>query len=60
MYGELKKYERAIQDYDQAIELHPDYVNAHNNRGFAYQALGKTVEAEADFKKYEELTGQKP
>jgi tetratricopeptide (TPR) repeat protein len=58
VYGELKKYERAIQDCDQAIELDPDYVNAHNNRGFAYQALGKTVEA--DFKKYEELTGQKP
>jgi Flp pilus assembly protein TadD len=54
----LEQYERAIRDYSKAIELDPDYVNAHNNRGFAYQALGKTVEA--DFKKYEELTGQKP
>jgi tetratricopeptide (TPR) repeat protein len=60
VYGELTKYERAIQDYDQAIELDPDYALAYNNRGFAYQALGKTVEAGADFKKYEELTGQKP
>jgi hypothetical protein len=28
--------------------------------GEAYQALGKTAQAEADFKKYEGLTGQKP
>jgi len=33
---------------------------AYKNRGIAYQKLGKATEAEADFKKYEELTGQKP
>jgi tetratricopeptide (TPR) repeat protein len=53
----LEQYERAIRDYSKAIELDPDYALAYNNREFAYQALGKTVEAEADFKKYEELTG---
>jgi len=40
--------------------LNPNMASAYRNRGLAYQALGKTAEAEADFKKYEELTGQKP
>ena len=29
-------YDRAIQDYDQAIRLKPDYAIAFNNRGDAY------------------------
>jgi hypothetical protein len=36
----------------------PEYQYAYYSRGQAFQALGKT--AEADFRKYEELTGEKP
>ena len=43
-----------------AIEMDPQFANAYYNRGIGYQKLGKTVEAEADFRKYEELMGQKP
>jgi tetratricopeptide (TPR) repeat protein len=56
----LHEYELAIQDFNRAIELNPEYERAYNNRGLAYQALGKTAEAQADFEKYNELTGQKP
>ena len=56
-YKELGEYERAIQDYDMTVKLDLQYFSAYYYRGLAFQKLGKT--AEADFKKYEELTGQK-
>ena len=34
-YADLEQYERAIEDYSKAIELKPDYVNAHHNRALA-------------------------
>jgi tetratricopeptide (TPR) repeat protein len=33
-------YDRAIHDYDQAIQLKSDYAFAFNNRGLAYSAEG--------------------
>jgi len=59
-FYQFEQYDRAIQDYSKTIEIDPDYAYAYARRGDAYQALGKTAEAEADIKKYEELTGQKP
>jgi regulator of sirC expression with transglutaminase-like and TPR domain len=35
-YAKLKQFEKAIQDYNQAIELDPEYTYAFNNRGLAY------------------------
>ena len=32
-YGDKGDYDRAIADYDQAIQLKPDFVDAYNNRG---------------------------
>lgn len=34
---------RAIQDYDQAINLRPDFVEAYNNRGIAFGRLAITT-----------------
>jgi len=31
-----REYDRAIQDYDEAIRLVPSYARAFNNRGAAY------------------------
>jgi lipoprotein NlpI len=36
-YDDKKQYDRAIQDYDQAIKLNPNYALAFLNRGNAYQ-----------------------
>ena len=38
-YANKREYDRAIQDYDRAIELDPDYA-AYNNRGSAYWHKG--------------------
>jgi regulator of sirC expression with transglutaminase-like and TPR domain len=38
-YAKLKQFEKAIQDYNQAIELDPEYTYAFNNRGLAYADL---------------------
>jgi lipoprotein NlpI len=34
-------YDKAIQDYDQAIRLKPDFAGAYNNRGNAYSGKGE-------------------
>ena len=47
-YYWLEKYQRAIEDYDQAIRLDPNNALAYNNRGVAYRSLGKYAEADAD------------
>jgi tetratricopeptide (TPR) repeat protein len=31
-YADLKQFKKAIQDYDQAIELNPKDFNVFNNR----------------------------
>jgi hypothetical protein len=40
---------RAITDYNKAIELEPRYAPAHNNRGIAYSVQGKFKEAIEDY-----------
>lgn len=60
VYAQKGQYDVAIIDFNEAIYLSPNYAIAYKNRGLAFQALGKIAEAEADFKKYEELTGEKP
>lgn len=47
--------DRAIADYDKAIELYPVYAAAYNNRGVAYEKLGQRDTAIADFRKALEL-----
>ena len=48
-------YEEAIEDFDKAIKLNPDYVDAYNNRGFTKENLGLYEEAFKDYKKALEL-----
>jgi tetratricopeptide (TPR) repeat protein len=56
----LGKYESAILYLSHAIKINPESYDAFLGRGSAYQKLEKNAEAESDFKKYEELTSQKP
>ncbi len=45
----LREYEPAIQDYDQAINLDPDYAQAYNNRATAYHSKGIYTRAIQDY-----------
>jgi len=47
-YAELGEYDRAIEDYNKAIELNPDLAEAYNNRGIAYAKLGEHDRARED------------
>ena len=47
-YERVDDYENAIQDYDGAIQLDPNFAAAYNNRSDAYYNLGKYAEADAD------------
>ena len=42
---ELEDYAGAIANYDRALALRPDFVEAHFNRGISLQALGRLEEA---------------
>jgi tetratricopeptide (TPR) repeat protein len=59
-YGYLKEFEKGIVEIEKLIEINPRNADAYLIRGKLYQAQGKTAEAEADFTKYEALTGEKP
>ena len=40
-YMELNQYNLAIEDFNKAIQLKPDYVDAYNNRGIAFMSKPK-------------------
>ena len=46
---EADEYEAAIADFDQAIAVQPDYVNALWSRGVTYSELGDYEAAIADY-----------
>ena len=50
-YAGLKKYDKALKDYDQAINLKPDYAKAYKFRGLARIEIGNNVEAIKDLQK---------
>ena len=54
-YAEQKQYERSIKDYNQAIEIRPDYAEAYNNRGNSYADLEQYERAIKDFDKAIEI-----
>jgi tetratricopeptide (TPR) repeat protein len=43
------EYDRALQDYEQAIRLNPENANAYNNRGVIYRIKGEYGRAIADY-----------
>jgi Flp pilus assembly protein TadD len=47
--------DRAIADYNRAIELKPDHASAYNYRGLAYSAKGDNDQAIADYNRAAEL-----
>ena len=54
-YGNLLVFDKAIQDFNTAISLKPDYVEAYYNRGEAYQNQDKLDLAIESYNKAIEL-----
>jgi tetratricopeptide (TPR) repeat protein len=48
-YVKLKEYQRAVQDYDRAIELDPTFVAAYSSRALAYSNLEEYRQAVQDY-----------
>ncbi|MFI5073143.1 MAG: tetratricopeptide repeat protein [Terriglobales bacterium] len=48
-YYRTGEYDKALQDFNQAIHLKPDYAYAFNNRGLVYYKLGNYDRAIEDF-----------
>ena len=48
-------HEAAIEDFDRAIKLKPDFAHAYRQRGLAKQALGRQKEADTDLAKAKKL-----
>ncbi|WRZ92323.1 tetratricopeptide repeat protein [Streptomyces sp. NBC_01007] len=49
------EYERALAEYDRAIEIDPDEARVHHGRGFTHQLLGDYPAALAAFDRADEL-----
>jgi len=45
------KFDQAIADFDQAIDMDPEYAKAYYNRGSAFDKMGALDKAIADYKK---------
>ncbi len=56
-YRDRGEYSRAIADYDQALNLKPEYVDAYFDRGNAYLQKGEYDHAIAD---YDQVLKRKP
>ena len=52
----LDKYNEAMQAYDKAIEIDPNYVDAWFNKGTLLGKLGKNEDAKKCFDKVIQLT----
>ncbi len=51
LYLAMEQFDRALQTYQQAIELAPEYINPHNGLGKVHIRLGEPLEAIEAFEK---------
>ncbi|GAM24531.1 hypothetical protein SAMD00019534_077060 [Acytostelium subglobosum LB1] len=47
-YNQLKQFDKAIQDYTECIEHHPEHAKAYKERAEAYRAIGDIARATKD------------
>jgi len=59
-YDDKGQHDRAIEDYNQAIRLNPNYATAFYNRGVSWARKNDLQRALADFKKFSELAPSDP
>jgi Flp pilus assembly protein TadD len=58
VYGRKGQFDKAIADYNKAIEINPKDAMAYNNRGVEYQNKGQYDRAVADYNKAIELNSK--
>ena len=59
-HDETKKcLDKAVAEYSNAIQLDPDNPGLYQKRGDAYQAMGDSDRAEADYEEAKRLKEQK-
>jgi tetratricopeptide (TPR) repeat protein len=51
-----EKYREAVEEFDAASQLLPDYAEVYHHRAEAYEKLGEKEKADADEKKFKELS----
>ena len=49
-YASKSQFDRAIADFDKAIEINPRHANAYTNRGLAYEEKKLRDKAIADYR----------
>ena len=54
-YDSMGDYEKAIEDYTQAIQINPGEALYYQNRAKTYRKLGDAEKAEADEQKAKEI-----
>lgn len=55
-----QQYDKAVDRFQQAIQVNPSYSPAYNLLGYSYWPMGNYGEAEKAFKKYIELVPEDP
>ncbi|MCP4582587.1 MAG: tetratricopeptide repeat protein [candidate division Zixibacteria bacterium] len=59
-YFGQQKYETAIEQYEEAKKINPEFSQIYNQMGYAYRFLNRYGKAETAFKKYVELIPDDP
>lgn len=60
LYYQLGQYDYAIQQFQRAIDLKPDFANAYYNLGHAYEQKGDLKSAVAQYQNVESLVQNDP
>ena len=55
----LQEYQKAVEAYDRAIQLKPEFFEAWNNRGEAYMEMNQPNQAKANFGQAIQLNEEK-
>jgi tetratricopeptide (TPR) repeat protein len=59
-YSLLGLFDKALQDYDEALKINPDYPLALNNRAWSYYKLGRPRDGIADVEKALQISPASP
>ena len=59
-YLNVQEYEQAIEQFDEAVRINPEFTLPYNGMGYAYRFLKRHADAEIAFLRYIELIPDEP